>query len=322
MGRDPTRDALDALRPLREEGGGEELLFKSLKHRSGHVVALAADIVGAREDSGLQEALRRDFQEALLQAWHRLRRKLHQNDPGCTGQVGVLQALESLRSHEEEVFRAAAVHVQLEPAWGPPVDTATTLRCIGMFGVLRIGPLDTFTVLGQGLLDGHPRVREEACRALGIYGHSHGVALIRLLLASEKDPEVFFGGVRGLLHLDLEEGLSDCRRLLKERHPFLPEVLLAMGESRSPEVLPLLQDVLLRFGEPAALTAAGLMRHDAARDWLLDVLATQGEPQASAALEALKVYRFQEGTLENAHRAAGRNPHCDVARAVREALES
>lgn len=312
MARDATREALDALRPLKEQEGGEQLLFKSLRHRSGHVVALAADIVAARED--------REFEEALVQAWFRLRRKLHQSDPGCTGQVGVVQALESLRSHNEDVFRQAASHVQLEPAWGPPVDTATTLRCLGMLGVLRIGPLDCFNVLGQGLLDGHPRVREEACRAIGIYGHSHGVALIRLLLSTEKEAEVVYGGVSALLHLDLELGLSDCQRMLQDRHPFLPELTLALGESRRPQALPILQDVLLRFGETVALTAAGLMRSDEARDWLLEVLATHGERQASAAIEALQVYRFQEGTLENALRAAARNTSCDLESAVRQAL--
>jgi hypothetical protein len=312
LGRDATREALDALRPFKEREGGEDLLYKSLRQRSNHVVALAADIVGARQDKA--------FEPALVQAWHRLRRKLHQSDPGCTGQVGVLQALEKLRSHEEDIFRAAAAHVQLEPAWGPPVDTATTLRCLGMLGVLRIGPLDTFTVLGQGLLDGNPRVREEACRAIGMYGHSHGVALIRLLLATEKDAGVFFGGVSALLHLDLELGLSECSAWLQDRHPFLPEVMLALGESRHPKVLPILQDVLLRFGDPEALTAAGLMRSEPARDWLLQVLASHGERQAMAAIEALKVYRFQEGTLDNALRAARRNPACDVEAAVLDAL--
>ena len=78
--------------------------------------------------------------------------------------------------------------------------------------------------------------------------------------------------------------------------------------------------MLLRFGEPVALTAAGLMRSEAARDWLLDVLATHPERQATAAIEALQVYRFQEGTLENALRAAARNPSCDVEDAVREGL--
>lgn len=309
--RDGVKEALDQLRPLRGQvEGGEDLLRKHLAHRSGHVVGAAADIIREREDIG--------FESELRAAFRRLNAKGAKLDPGCTGQLACVQALDVLGCADESLFMKAVSTIQREPAWGGAQDTAAGLRSQAVWSLTRLGPSDLLILLSQALLDESERVQEEAARCIGIYGHPHGLALLHLALGHPKrpprglSPGLAFSALRSMLALDAAVGLDWARQALQIEHPLLPELLLAIGESREEEGLSLLQHALAHHHAPAALTAAGLLRSEAARDWLLHLLASEDRPVAKPALEALKVYAFQGDTLANARRAAARNPYWEA----------
>src|SRR2546429_6216171 len=50
-------------------------------------------------------------------------------DPGCVAKTGIVHALLSFGdAAASDVFLRGVVHVQREPAFGPPIDTAPELR--------------------------------------------------------------------------------------------------------------------------------------------------------------------------------------------------
>lgn len=55
--------------------------------------------------------------------------------------------------------------VQMEPAWGPPVDTAVGVRARGAVGLARIGHRDVPLVMGELLADKQSPVRQAAADA-------------------------------------------------------------------------------------------------------------------------------------------------------------
>src|SRR2546426_2582883 len=124
MKRDPVAEALHALseaagRP--HDAATLALVRDSLGHRSNHVVARAAR--AAREAD--LSALAPD----LIAAFPRFLEDPVRRDPGCVAKTGIVHALLSFGDAAgSDVFLRGAVHVQREPAFGPPIDTAPELR--------------------------------------------------------------------------------------------------------------------------------------------------------------------------------------------------
>ena len=56
--------------------------------------------------------------------FHRFMENPVKTDPGCSAKVELVTALHDLDCAREEVFLQGLRHVQKEPGWGPPVDTA------------------------------------------------------------------------------------------------------------------------------------------------------------------------------------------------------
>jgi len=75
-------------------------------------VALAAQAVREAALPGVEEALVRAYAS------------LHGEDPGCRARLALLEALDHMEATDDAPFVHAARYVQLEKAWGAPVDTA------------------------------------------------------------------------------------------------------------------------------------------------------------------------------------------------------
>src|SRR3989454_6095320 len=118
MKRDPGAEGLHALseaagRP--HDAATLALVRDSLAHRSNHVVARAADLSALAPD--------------LITAFPRFLEVPVRRDPGCVAKTGIVHALLSFGDAAgSDVFLRGAVHVQREPAFGPPIDTAPELR--------------------------------------------------------------------------------------------------------------------------------------------------------------------------------------------------
>src|SRR5436309_16060236 len=130
MKRDPVAEALQALseaagRP--HDAATLALVRDSLAHRSNHVVAPSA-----------READLSALAPDLITAFPRFLEDPVRRDPGCVAKTGIVHALLSFGDAASDVFLRGVVHVQREPAFGPPIDTAPELRATSAMG-LEIG---------------------------------------------------------------------------------------------------------------------------------------------------------------------------------------
>src|SRR2546426_3809056 len=152
MKRDPVAEALHALseaagRP--HDAATLALVRDSLAHRSNHVVARAADLSA--------------LAPARSTAFPRSREDPVRRDPGCVAKTGIVHALLSFGdAAASDVFLRGAVHVQREPAFGPPIDTAPELRATSAMGLVVTGHPAALTVCVGLLVDPEPTAEREA----------------------------------------------------------------------------------------------------------------------------------------------------------------
>lgn len=230
---------------------------------SSHVVAKAAKIVRDERVDGLDAEMRAAFTRCLEDPGGR--------DPGCAAKLALLEALDFTDHDDEEPFRVAARYVQLEPAFGDPVDTAPPLRIRGALGLIRLRASDVLTILAEHLAD-HPTVQSAAARALAEHGDPAGAALIRLRIQlGMEDGEVLTDCLCALLTLD-PNGLEYVTARLNGRDGLARRAAaLAMGEMRPEGAFELLRDLHDRSvgdDREVARTAIGLLRDDRARAFL------------------------------------------------------
>lgn len=127
---DPTGHALEELRELREAGNRESTiaaLRAYLSHRSGAVVARAAEMAGNCGEQRLSAN--------LVETFRRIVRDPVKLDPGCRALTNIAEALVKLEVPTAEVFYQGVRHRQLEASWGQQVDTAPWLRAVCAVGL-------------------------------------------------------------------------------------------------------------------------------------------------------------------------------------------
>ena len=316
--------ALDQLRAIEQaDGGAADLaaLDGALRHASPHVIARAARLVGDRRVHALEGAV----QAALLH----LLDKGADADPGCGAKLGLAEALDLLESVDPTPFERGVVVRQLEASWRLPVDTAKGLRARCGYALARQWGPDALLVLADLLADEEPAVRREATRAIAHAGGPGAIALLRFKVRSgdpdlDDGPDVVGEAMAALAALDPDSALVVARDLLRPpagrrrdaAAATTVAIAIAIGEARLAAALPLLiawyQGLEATRDQQAAITAIAVLRCDGAREWLLGRVAAEGHPLAGAALRALAIYRYQDGTEVAARRAATRNRDVDL----------
>src|SRR5579885_3179243 len=108
-----------ALRSAPEEAAVAQLR-KALKDRSNYAVSKAAAIAGERQLHSLTAD--------LVTAFERFMTHGAQSDPQCWAKNAIAKALKDLEHNDADVFLRGTRHFQPEAVWGPPEDTAITLR--------------------------------------------------------------------------------------------------------------------------------------------------------------------------------------------------
>jgi hypothetical protein len=127
-----------------------------------------------------------------------------------------------------------------------------------------------------------------------------GVPLLRFKARlGDADPRVLSACLTGLLSLAPDSSLELVERFIDEGRPEPAEAaLLALGESRLPAALAVLrraaETLVSQELRAVAFVAIGLLRSDAAWDYLLEVIGQQSVSQAGHALSALGTYRRVE----------------------------
>jgi hypothetical protein len=274
---------------------------EALRSRRSHPCARAAQLVKKHALDG--------FEADLAAAFERFCENPVKADPSCGAKLACLEALDFGESANEKIFVRAARLVQLEPAWGPPVDTATSVRARGLLALARLGWDDLDLLVAESLTDEHPPVRQAALDALAHRGARAGASLaLYKLRRGDEDPLVTLAAMAALLTLAPEWGVEELRARLAGDECELAAI--ALGQSRADGALPLLLSALEECVEPARrkhlFRGLGLHRSDRALEKLLQVIAESPLGDAREAVLALAVRRYDPGIVERVRRAAAR----------------
>jgi HEAT repeat protein len=288
MKRDPVAAALQALAAAAARPGEPTtlaLVRDALAHRSNHVVGRAAR--AARE--GDLTALAPD----LVAAFPRFLEDPIRRDPGCVAKREIVQALLAFDAPAPDVYLVGAAHVQREPAFGPPVDTAPELRALSAMGLVVTGHPAALTVCVGLLVDPEPVARAGALRGLTASGRPDVALLLRFFaLRGDADPGVLAEAFAGLLALSPEDAVAFVvERLAAADRDLARAAAMALGETRRPEAVAALRDRLPGEDRPdvrhAVILALATSRDEAAIDAVLDLVTRGSAADSKAAAEAL-----------------------------------
>jgi hypothetical protein len=292
---DPVEQALNDIGELRVASPSEDVakqLRSYLKNRSNLVVAKAAKIVGELHLSGLIAELAAAFNRMMVNP-----AKL---DKRCAAITEIVSALYELDYTEPEVYLQGIRHVQKEASFGPPIDTAATLRGRSAQGLLRTRCPDAIAIVIDLLVDPEPPARLGAIRALALNGGDAGPLLLRLkVLTGDEDPEIVSECFSGLLAAAPIPSLPFVARYIDGEDDVMAEAAIwALGQSRQNAALPVLQekwertvDHSLRKTLIAALAASRLQE---SFDYLCSQLRTADAQTASDIVTALSDYASSE----------------------------
>lgn len=289
---------LRAVADAPDDAALREVLLSALGGTQPVVAARAAEIVGRRRLEGLEAALEAAWQRASgVGEGEGVKR-----DPGCVVRHAVLTALDHLDAEGLERLAVAGARLfQWEPAWGPPVETAAPVRARAALALGRLWRPQAGLLLAELLADPAAVVRRSAIEAILHRGEPALAALLVLRCRiPDEDPVVRAECLSALLRMAPEQGLDLAAPLLRSSAPEdAPEqqvVALSLAESRLPAALQLLLDWLARTvlsGRRAAiLTAIAAHRSDAARRFLLDLIAEGSPSDAGYAITALAPQLF------------------------------
>lgn len=294
--RDRTEEALDELRALADTEPDDEAVAaaaKLLKHRSNRVVAKAANLVA--------EWRRDDLAADLEAAFHRYLKNPVKTDPGCTAKLAIVEGLSALAQPAWDVYLAGVRHVQKEPAWGPPIDTAPALRGLCGRALAALGHSEAFRAHTRLLMDPEPAARGVAVETLAGVPAEQSELLLRMkLLAGDADPGVLADAFRALVTVAPDDSVDFVAEFLgSEDFDTFQGAALALGESRMPEAFAHLRAAWANtetdaHREALALPIA-LIRDEAAFAFLVEAVREARNPVAVAAVQALAVFSGDDG---------------------------
>ncbi len=313
---DALREELEALRVWADEPEVyRSEVLASLAGRKGFVAGRAAEIVGA---AGWGEA-----ESALLDAYARFEVDPIKRDPGCNGKRAIVEALNQLACREADVFLRAARTRQLEPSWGPPVDTAVSLRVAGVAGLARLSD-GAFLFEAAALLnDPEEAARIGVVEVIDYFGGEGAELLLHMkVLAGDEELEVLAECFAALMRVNPERSLPLVARHLDHAEAYLVEsAALAIAESRSEGAFRALAGhyEANRFdaGAAAFLLPISLTRRDEAFDFLLELIAEANEAVADEALAALEIHAANDALVERIEAAVAERGEPGLLRALR-----
>ena len=256
-------------------------LRNALRSRSNLLAAKAARIAGRNRIVELEPELVAAFD-----------RFLREKDPGCSAKTEAVKALVALEHSSSEIFLRGIRHVQMEGSYGPPIDTAATLRGTCAMGLAQTHYSGTLLEITSLLVDKEPAARVGAVRAIGMTGREEGAWLVRLrVLTGEGDPDVLAECFAVLLAVAARDSLPFVTECLNHQDDAIAETAaLALGESHLPEAFAILKDRLascvLHSMKRTLMNAIALLRREEAVAYL-ETLAKDGDQHARAALQLI-----------------------------------
>jgi HEAT repeat protein len=279
---------IEALDQLAEQPVTEwaEPLRAALRHRNNYVVAKAAKMAG-------RERLA-DLLPDLLAAFDRFFDDAVKSDPQCWAKNALSHALAVMELQDSAPFLRGLCHVQLEPTWGGPSDSAGSLRATCALALVQCRELpeaELMRHLVTGLADEDKSVRADVVRAIEQVGSPAAALLLRLRAEIGKDePEVLGGCYAGVLRLEGASALKWAGKFLAAEDDSSGEAALAIAATHSPEAFTILKGQWENASDPwfssVLLSAIALTRLAEAADFLFEIIKKE-EMRADQAVEAL-----------------------------------
>jgi len=293
-------------------------LHKHLAGKTSLIVAKAAEIVAHLEDH--------EFTSDLIAAFHRFMKDPAKTDKGCAAKTAIVKALLNADCDDEEVFRTGVRHVQHEPSWGGRSDTAAQLRALCGLGLVQIGSPDTMNELAALLADKEADARIGAAGALGHCGPTAAPLLRLKVLTGDEEPAVIAECLNALMKVSPSSSFEFVARFIDRSHESLYEhAALALAESRVPGVFELLHEkwtaTFDREFKQTLLLPIALTRSEEARDFLISVLETGEVRLATAAINALTIYRDDASLVKRAEAVIDGANNPQLLAALRRAFE-
>ena len=298
--------ALDILRDAPEPSRSDPLR-KALGNKNNFIAGKAADLI---REFNLQ-----DLTHDLLKTFDRFFQNPEKSDPQCWAKNAISRALAAFEFQEPEVFLRGMHHIQLEPVWGGRSDIAGTLRATCALGLVQCRSLTNDDLLNHLIdlfTDSDKAVRAEVARAIEQVGSPSAASLLRLRAVLGKDePEVLGACYGGILRLEGVSATCWISHFLESHDDAAGEAALALAGTHSPEGFNALKNSLETAHDPwfrsVLLSAIGLTRHDAAMEFLLDLVKTDSI-DAERALEAVVRAMPSTETMQRLEKLVTPNP--------------
>ncbi len=292
---DPVERALERLgelrhAPLTDQAIGE--IRHNLHNRSNLVIAKAAKVAG--------ELHARAVVPDLVASFHKLMTDPLRLDKRCAALTEIVTALYELDCEDPDPYLIGLRHIQMEGAYGPPVDAAAKLRGLCAQGLLRTRHPNAIDEVVQLLVDREPAARAGAVKALAANGGEAGVLLLKFKIYSgDPEPEVLGECFAGLLAAAPERSVSLVGQYVDSADEAVAEAaILALGESKDERAFEVLKDKWQRTVGGALrqvlLVAMACSRLETAIAYLLAIAGEASAQTAAQAIEALAPYRSSE----------------------------
>ena len=169
-------------------------------------------------------------------------------------------------------------------------------------------------------------VRIASAMALGAIGTDAAGLLLRLKARlGDRDSDVLSECLSGLLAVDPRENLPFVAEFLEPNNAAHCEAAaLALGKSRLPEMLDPLKACWPRSHssevQQQVLLAIAMLRLPLAIDYLIELVASESEPTAIAALSALKIHNYDPRLCERIAKVLHASERPDAPGPVRSRL--
>lgn len=290
---------LDAVKADPASDGSVDLLRKFLADKSNLLVARAAKVIAELEVTG--------FEDDLVQSFDRFREDPATRDGGCKAKTAIVDALRRIGHCDPNVFLLGIRTVQMEPAYGGPVDTAVDLRCLSALGLVGAQHPDLMVELARLLADREPRGRIGAVRAMACSGREDALPLLYFkVLSGDEEPAVTGECFDALLALSPDDALPFVAEFLRDPDPRIGEAAaLALGESRIPEAFKPIRATLeaprMSRIRTTLLLAMAMLRTEEATEFLMGLIREGPRESAADAIAAFGMYRYDDELRHRVH---------------------
>ena len=267
---------------------------KAIMGQASFIVVQAVEIIS---ENGLRE-----FVPEMITAFARFVENGAKVDKGCRAKTAIAKCLNQFEYIGDEVFLIGAYHIQMEPAFGPPEDTAVELRSISALAIARINHVEAHYILADLLADPEAGVRIAAVKALTFLGTSESDVMLRLkTIVGDANDGVIGECLMGLMKMAPTRSLEFVKRYFHGHGPAAMEsAAMAVASSHIPESLNILKELWKEqpyMGRQALILPIALIRTDGSFEYLLEILRAGERQTAIATIPHLRLYSGEQYEL-------------------------